>query len=48
MKWENEEKEEKEAGRSSLAGQILSSLPRETIKGGREGDVSSFVSLGSC
>ena len=40
---DNREGEEKKAGRSSLAGQIHESLPRER----REGDVNYPVRLGS-
>jgi len=41
VKWKNGEKERegeerREAGRSSLAGKSLESLPRETKGGGRE------------
>ena len=38
MKWENgvKERERRKAGRSSLAGQTVESLPRETKDGGKE------------
>jgi len=52
VKWENGEKkgrgnDGRENMRNSLASQTLKSLPSEAIKGGREGDVNSPVSLES-